>query len=308
MWRLVENGLAVGSELSHRKIKDGIVCLECVRTESLIHRFWSCPHSAEAWEFLREKTGLKFEAPPKRLACHAELKGWLLDWIGKKHKCQAELFFTLIYNLWLARNDARESGQIQNPIAVVEKTVAAVEEWRNRDSRSHAITTIVAEQWSPPEAGWCKINTDGAFRQAEGNGGGGVVVRDHHGSFRAGACRFFTHVADAEVAELLGCREGLLLARELHVTKVVLETDCIVMASNLRQRDKDRSLHGPLVEEVKELLVGFDEITVRTVRRRANEVAHVLAKEGCDNKLSRSWLGVPPAVIVSVLDSYVPVN
>jgi ribonuclease HI len=135
-----------------------------------------------------------------------------------------------------------------------------------------------------------------------------VVVRDHHGGFLAGACHFFTHVADAEAAELLGCRSGLLLARELQVTRVVLETDSTVMASKLRQRDKDRSLHGPLVEDIKEIMAGFEEITVRAVRRRANKVAHVLAKEGCDNKLSRSWLGVPPAVIVSVLDSDVSVN
>jgi hypothetical protein len=29
---------------------------------------------------------MKFEAPPKKLACHAELKGWLLDWTGKEQK------------------------------------------------------------------------------------------------------------------------------------------------------------------------------------------------------------------------------
>jgi hypothetical protein len=79
MWRLVENGLAVGIELSHRKIKDGVVCLACGRTESLIHCFWSCPHSASAWSFLKEYTGLECEMPLRRLACHADLKGWLLD-------------------------------------------------------------------------------------------------------------------------------------------------------------------------------------------------------------------------------------
>jgi hypothetical protein len=51
------------------------------------------------------------------------------------------------------------------------------------------------------------------------------------------------------------------------------------------------------VEEVKELLGSFDEITMRVVRPMENEVAHVLAKEGCENKVSRSWLGVPPAAI-----------
>jgi hypothetical protein len=48
-WRLIENGLAVGKELKHRCIKDGIICLVCHREESLPHRFWSCPHSAMTW-------------------------------------------------------------------------------------------------------------------------------------------------------------------------------------------------------------------------------------------------------------------
>jgi hypothetical protein len=47
-WRLIENGLAVGTELAHRRIKDGIVCLVCSKYESLVYWFWGCPHSAAA--------------------------------------------------------------------------------------------------------------------------------------------------------------------------------------------------------------------------------------------------------------------
>jgi hypothetical protein len=72
VWRLVENGLAVGSELSHRKIKDGVYCLACGRTEILVHHFWLCPHSAQAWTLLSEKTCLRWEPPPKRLACNTD--------------------------------------------------------------------------------------------------------------------------------------------------------------------------------------------------------------------------------------------
>jgi hypothetical protein len=46
MWRLIENGLAVGTELKHQKIKDGVTCLACGRSENLVHHFWSCPHSS----------------------------------------------------------------------------------------------------------------------------------------------------------------------------------------------------------------------------------------------------------------------
>jgi hypothetical protein len=35
----------------------------------------------------------------------------------------------LIYKLWLARNEARESKQIEDPRAIAEKARATVEEW-----------------------------------------------------------------------------------------------------------------------------------------------------------------------------------
>jgi ribonuclease HI len=257
---------------------------------------------------MKEYTGLECEAPPRRLACHAELKGWLLDWIGKAHQKELELAFTLIYNLWQARNDARETQQLQDPAAIVRKSIAAVEEWHSLRARPANTATKPIMRWQAPSDGWCKVNTDGAYKNAEGNAGGGVVVRDHHGGFLAGACHFFTNVADAEGAELHACRQGLLLARRLQVAKVVLETDSSVVVSKLAQEEVDRSFYGPLVEEIKELLRGFEEGMAQAVRRTANSAAHILAKEGCENNVSRIWLGVPPAFIVNILDVDVSVR
>jgi hypothetical protein len=88
----------------------------------------------------------------------------------------------------------------------------------------------------------------------------------------------------------------------LQVAKVVLETDSSVVVSKLAQEEVDRSFYGPLVEEIKELLRGFEEGMAQVVRRTANSAAHILAKEGCENNVSRIWLGVPPAFIVNILD------
>jgi hypothetical protein len=131
MSRLIENGLVVGTELSHRNIKDGVVCLACGRTESLVHHFWSCPHSAETWNFLASLVGFRLETPPMLLRCHSDLKGWLLDWIGRSSGNKVELMLTLVYNLWQAQNDARESLKLADPRAIVQKSIAALEEWHN---------------------------------------------------------------------------------------------------------------------------------------------------------------------------------
>jgi ribonuclease HI len=116
---------------------------------------------------------------------------------------------------------------------------------------------------------------------------------------------YFPHVADAEGAELLACRRGLKLAHEAQVQRLVLETESVGMAAKLLKVDQDRSFNGPLVEEVKNLLRSFDVSSVRAVRRTTNEVAHVLAKLGCENKISNSWFGLVHAAVENhlVLDS-----
>jgi hypothetical protein len=95
MWRLVENGLAFGTELSPRRIKDGVFCLACGRTEDLVHRFWTCPHFVSAWTYLADLTGFVAQTLSKRLSCHSELKGWFLDWIGKAQADKLSWFFMM---------------------------------------------------------------------------------------------------------------------------------------------------------------------------------------------------------------------
>src|SRR5438105_2707298 len=38
VWRLLQNGLALGAELSRRHIKEGVSCVACGREETAIHR------------------------------------------------------------------------------------------------------------------------------------------------------------------------------------------------------------------------------------------------------------------------------
>jgi hypothetical protein len=74
----------------------------------------------------------------------------------------------------------------------------------------------------------------------------------------AGACYFFPSVVDAERAEILACRRAVQLAREAGVLELVLATGSYGVVTKLRIRNLDRSIHGPLIKDVKDLLDGFD--------------------------------------------------
>jgi hypothetical protein len=63
------------------------------------------------------------------------------------------------------------------------------------------------------------------------------------------------------------------------VQKVVLKTDSTGAAAKLNRDEQDRSIHGPLVEQMKSLFQGFGDSSVRAVRRTANVSAHQIVMD-----------------------------
>lgn len=63
VWRLAQNGLAVGSELQRRNIKSGVACPVCEREETVLHRFWVCPYARHCWALVNEARGDDFFQP-----------------------------------------------------------------------------------------------------------------------------------------------------------------------------------------------------------------------------------------------------
>lgn len=300
IWRMIRNGLAVGEELFRRRIKAGVFCIACGRDESVLHRFWRCPHSAYIWERLGETQGLHAPAPPAFVQSPHDMKNWFLDWLGQASESERALVMVTIYQIWLARNDARDGERCEDPGAIVDRALHLLEEWHQvKEVRPCTPQQQQREQWQPPVEGWSKVNADGAIQKSSGDGGGGAVLRDHHGNFVAAACHFFPSVSDPELAELLACRRAAGLAIEMGSLKVVLETDNKGIAQRLASDDLNRSVYGPLIEEIKGLLQSRHDFKVKWVRRSANVVAHRLAKEGCGNKLCKTWLHVPPECIMN---------
>jgi hypothetical protein len=80
-----------------------------------------------------------------------------------------------------------------------------------------------------------------------------------------------------------------------------METDCAGAVAKLKAQEMDRSVHGPLVEEIKALLGDFEDFSISHVRRSSNVVAHVLAREGCLNKCNSAWFGAEPDFVSDLL-------
>lgn len=274
-WRLLRNGLAVGAELHRRRIKGGVCCTACGREETIYHRFWACPHSKQFWKVLRLDKAAPVVTPPEFDGSHNVLSQWLQEWFAGASDAERETMVQGLYGLWLARNEARDGKRITDAKAVAERVDDHMREWREVHQRAtRTEEPKLAERWKPPEEGWIKVNADGATSKLQVNGGGGVVLRDHDGAYRGGACTFLPGTSDPELLEVLASRQAVKLAIQQNVDKIHLELDSKGVVAMINDRRKNLSAVGPLVEEVKELLQTRQGYKVSWARRSANEAAH----------------------------------
>jgi hypothetical protein len=75
--------------------------------------------------------------------------------------------------------------------------------------------------------------------------------------------------------------------------------------TKLQSEELDRSIHGdgPLVEDIKASLRHLQGSSIRFVKRETNIAAHRFAKDGCENKRCKVWVGVPPVYAMNLVVS-----
>lgn len=276
-WRLALHSIAVGVELARRKIKFNVRCPFCYRDESFAHCFWSCGYVTEAWMELQNIRSKEWPRLNENSREADDVLNWLLNIFSVLREDDLGLFITMLYEVWQTRNAVSHGEPMHNPKEISRRVNVLTDEWRQLNPSFHAPSPRVAARWCPPPQGWSKINVDGGLDTKLGVGGAGVLIRQPDGVFTAGKCSRLPGVHDPLLAELLAAKEGLLLANQQGLQKVMLEMDCSEAVRKLKNAELDRSLYGPLIQEIKVRASLFPEFCVALCRRDANECAHVLA-------------------------------
>ncbi|XP_004309283.1 PREDICTED: putative ribonuclease H protein At1g65750-like [Fragaria vesca subsp. vesca] len=157
------------------------------------------------------------------------------------------------------------------------------------------------QNWSVPASGWLKCNCDGSFLANTHHGGSGVILRNEHGIFQAGASRAYVQLTSPFHAELNALLDGMRLAECLHHDRVIFETDCLMLTQALQQQDVDLSSLGDTIVDVKEIMSRHVDFRVAHIYCEANRVAHVLANHALHSSESQSWFTIAPHFIKDVI-------
>ncbi|KAH1115517.1 hypothetical protein J1N35_008895 [Gossypium stocksii] len=82
----------------------------------------------------------------------------------------------------------------------------------------------IAIKWKAPCHSWVKVNSDGATAESGNWSAAGGILRDSHGNWLAGFCRFIGR-GSALTIELWGILHGLEIAWQKGYTKVIIVSD-----------------------------------------------------------------------------------
>ena len=128
-----------------------------------------------------------------------------------------------------------------------------------------------------------------------------MVLRDHDGALRGAATQFFPYDSKPEFVELKACRRALQIGRDLSISKIHVEMDCNQAVRMINSACRNLSEAGPIVEDIKALMQGWQGCKVSWRRRTANQAAHILAKLAVSEQVSQEWRVVPHECILHVI-------
>jgi hypothetical protein len=138
------------------------------------------------------------------------------------------LVVTLLWHWWLERNKIRE-GERRDSAGLAFIIRYQAEEFVKISERETPMPSRAQKRWSKPTADVLKINSDGAFDPVTKSGGWGFIIRDADGAVIQAGAGAVPNAMDALHTEVLGCLAGVKAAGEWGMTKIIAETDSMLL-------------------------------------------------------------------------------
>ncbi|XP_015386530.1 uncharacterized protein LOC107177355 [Citrus sinensis] len=151
---------------------------------------------------------------------------------------------------------------------------------------------------SSESAGRLKCNVDAAMFASRGYIGLGSVIRDSNGAFVATRCCSILGRFNARNDEALSVRETLSWIKQLQLSNVTIEMDCLNVYNALVNNLSGPSSSSLIIEDCCALSNFIRDVSFSFVRRSANSAAHSVAQAGNSLSGHGEWRVVPPLFLI----------
>ncbi|KAL6606756.1 hypothetical protein ACP70R_042409 [Stipagrostis hirtigluma subsp. patula] len=149
------------------------------------------------------------------------------------------------------------------------------------DSREPEGRANRKERWQKPTNNFIKLNSDGAFDERSKEAGWGFVIRDADGDVVSAGRGSLKRAVNAFHAELVACLHGVVEAEKKGITRIIIETDAMMVKQAIETRAFDNGVMGGLIKHLHTyIMMNFTNLQVVFSPRECNSVAHALAASG----------------------------
>ncbi|CAJ2662636.1 unnamed protein product [Trifolium pratense] len=202
---------------------------------------------------------------------------------GRIDSAWCDYWATACHCFWTWRNKEIHDAEFTRPIYAMQHVYRRVNDYyqANKTNRLMRIKNdmLVYISWKPPCGSYVKLNTDGACKD-QNRGGCGGIIRGSQGEWLGGFARGLGNCS-AIIAELWGVAEGLSYARRLGFTAVELNVDSVVVVQAIKTGRFSSSVGLPLVKHIRRMLDLDWEIKIEHAYRESNKCADAMANIGC---------------------------
>jgi ribonuclease HI len=217
------------------------------------------------------------------------------------------LVASIARNIWLRRNTYVHGGEFKHPKRLVQEIEDFMQQFRLATAREDEIEEMSKHdnpsptRWSPPLAGVYKVNWDIALDNLNKKMGAGFVVRDSRGMVCAALRKTFKIFQELVIGEGMAALAAVEFCRDIGLQEILLEGDSLVIVKVLKEQVDSWSRYGHITTDIQWVLRRFRRWDVGHVKRRANEAAHMLAKEALLHEDDRVWLEEVPHSIFNTI-------
>ncbi|XP_075633851.1 uncharacterized protein LOC142606373 [Castanea sativa] len=197
-------------------------------------------------------------------------------------------------NLWNHRNLIRHGGQRKESNKIAKEAAKYIKEVRQDDIPKANPPHTTLATWSPPRQGFYKLNVDGATFKDFGYCGIGAVIRNDRGQVMGAMCKRTELPLKALETEAVAVEKGILLAWDLGLKDIVIESDSMVVTSAFSKATSPPWSIQKVLEGTHQSLSWFNNWSVAHFNRNGNRAAHMLARSAKSVLGSVIWVEDTP--------------